>query len=146
MAFDPGTFQLFDESNFDAYDSGTDRYPAVLRAGIKQHGMELSDVLAVTQDLGLWAICTIGIFRASFVGVFKKRIEVDDLIRYSQVTAIRQEPSGPHTMRIVLTGNGSNVLARIDFRAGGMNNTPQMAAAHGSRIYRVLKEQAGAVV
>jgi hypothetical protein len=143
MSIDPETFSLFQESNFDTYDSGSDRYSAVLRAGVEQHGLELSDVLAVTQDFGLWAICTTGVFHGSLRGVFKKRIEIDPLIPYSRVSAIREEPSGPHTMRIVLTGGDGKELARMDFSAGGMENTPQLAAGYRAHVYRVLQQQAG---
>ena len=140
MSIDPETFQLFEESNFDAYDSGSDRYPAVLKTGLNQHNLELSDVLAVTQDLGLWAICTVGVFRADLRGVFKKRIEVDELIRYSQVSSIEEEPSGPHTKRIVLKGTDGKEIARINFSAGGMDNTPDMAGRYRSRVYQILRQ------
>jgi hypothetical protein len=142
MAYDLDTLALFDESNFDAYDSGSDRYSAVLKAGLEQHGLELSDVLAVTQDMGLWAICKAGIFRASLRGIFKKRVEVDTLIPYSQIGSIGAEPSGPHTQRIVLTDFGGKTMARIDFSAGGMNNTPELAATHRNRVYRTLEHAA----
>src|SRR5207247_1424640 len=101
---DPETFDLFEDSNFDAYDSGGDRYPAVLKAGLQQHGLALSDVLAVTQDFGLWAICKSGIFHADLRGLIKKRIEVDELIPYREVSSVLEEPSGPKTMRIVVKG------------------------------------------
>lgn len=143
MSVDPQTYRLFEESNFDAYDSGSDRYSAVLREGLRQHGLELSDVLAVTQDLGLWAICESGVFRADLRGLIRKRIEVDQLIPYSEVSSIREEPSGPKTQRIVLTGGNGQELARIDFGAGGMDNTPEIAAAHRNRIFRILQETAG---
>ena len=139
MAFDPQTFGLFEDSNFDAYDSGADRYGAVLRAGLDQHGLELSDVLAVTQDFGLWAICRSGFFNGDLRGVFKKRIEVGEFIPYTQVGSIGQEPSGPKTGRIVIVGHGGEELARIDFSAGGMDNTPEIAAAHRERVYRILE-------
>ena len=139
MAFDPQTFSLFQDSNFDAYDSGADRYGAVLRAGLDRHGLDLSDVLAVTQDFGLWAICRSGLFNADLRGIFNKRIEVGEFIPYDQVSSIRQEPSGPKTGRIVIEGHGGQELARIDFSAGGMENTPEIAAAHRERIYRILE-------
>jgi hypothetical protein len=138
IAFDPETHHLFEESNFDPYDG--DRYAPVLKAGLAQHGLDLSDVLAVTEGFGVWAICRPGIFEASLRGVVRKRIEIGKLIPFSQVTSIREEPSGPKTMRIVLMGGGSTELAQIDFGAGGMENTPEIAAAHRSRIYRILEQ------
>jgi hypothetical protein len=108
-------------------------------AGLRQHGLELSDVLAVTQDLGLWAICRSGIFRADLRGVFKKRIEVERFIPYAEVGSVREEPSGPKTGRLVLTGHDGKELARMDFGAGGMENTPELAVAHRERIFRILE-------
>ena len=143
MTHDHQTFSLFEESNFDAYDSGSDRYPAVLKEGLRQHRLELSEVIAVTQDLGLWAICTSGIFRCDLRGIFKKRIEVHELISYAQVRSVRQEPSGPKTMRIVVEGDSGKELARIDFSAGGMDNTPELAAGHRNRIFRILERAIG---
>ena len=139
MAIDPDTYSLFNQSNFDAYDSDADRYPAVLKAGIAQHGLDLSDVLAVTADMGMWAICTAGVFHGSLRGMFKKRVEVERLIAYSEVTQMQEVRSGPHSARIVLFGGGSKELARIDFSAAGMNNTPELAAAHRRRIYQILQ-------
>ncbi len=136
MAFDPGTHQLFEDSNIDGYDG--DRWSPALRAGLEQHGLELRDVLAVTAGYHVWAICAVGIFQASLQGVFKKRIEVGSLIPWSEVTALREEPSTHKTMRIVLMGD-SKELARMDFDAGGMENTPEIAAAHRGRIYRVIE-------
>jgi hypothetical protein len=93
VTFDPQTYGLFEDSNFDAYDSGADRYGAVLRAGLDRHGLELSDVLAVTQDFGLWAFCRSGFFNGDLRGIFKKRIDVGDFVPY---------------------GHGGAELARID--------------------------------
>lgn len=88
-------FSLFDDSNFDAYDK--QRYPEVLEAGVARHGFDLDDVLAVTQDFGLWAIC---------------RIE-----------EVRVEPSGPHTGKLVLLDPADEKLGQIDFGGGGPNRT-----------------------
>ena len=74
-------------------------------------------------------------------GIFNKRIEVDPLIPYSEVRSIDEESSGAKTMRIVLRGNGGE-LARIDFSAGGMDNTPEMAAGHRRRILRIVRQAA----
>jgi len=140
MVRDSETFQLFYESNVHPYDCGSDRYPAVLKAGLKQHGLELSDVLAVTSDLGgLWAICRVGVFRGLLRGVFKKRVEVDEFIPYSEVTSIRQEPSGPHRSRIVLMG-GSNERARIDPSPRTTDDTSETTAAYRNHIYRILTQ------
>lgn len=140
---DHETFELFMDSNFGAYDSYSDRYPAVLKAGLKQHSLELSDVVAVTQSFGLWAICTIGVFRGDLRGVFKKRIEVDELIRYSEVTSIEQERTGPHTSRIVLIG-GSRELASIDPSPRETGETSEMAGAYRNHICRILAAQLNA--
>jgi hypothetical protein len=130
-------FGLFEESNFDAYDRG--RYPAVLEAGVTQNGLTTADVLAVTQDFGLWAICTTGIFRADLRGVFKKRIEVDDLIPYRQIMEAQVEPSGPHTGKIVIRSDDSVKLAQIEFSAGGPDRTLESAQAHCRRIMETMK-------
>jgi hypothetical protein len=128
---------LFAESNIDGYDA--DRYTPPLEAGLAKHGLTPADVLAVTQGSGVWAICTVGIFEAWIAGIFKKQNTVGPLIRWTQVTAVREEPSSHRTMRIVLMG-GATEFARIDFGAGGMENTPEIAAAHRARIWRALDE------
>jgi hypothetical protein len=129
---------LFDESNFDAYDRG--RYPPVLEAGVAQNGLTTNDVLAVTQDLGLWAICRTGIFRADLRGVFKKRIEVDDLIPYRQIMEAQVEPSGPRTAKIVIRDDDSKQLAQIGFSAGGPDRTVESERAHCRRVMETLRQ------
>lgn len=130
-------FRLLDESNFDAYDRG--RYGPVIEAGVAHNGLAIEDVLAVTQDLGLWAICTEGIFRADLRGVFKKRIEVGDLIPYTQIMEVQVEPSGPHTRKLVIRDDDSKKLAEIDFSAAGPDRTIEGAAAQGERILRIME-------
>jgi len=140
---DHETFGLFMESNFDAYDSESGRYPAVLKAGLQRHGLKLSDVLAVTRDLqGLWAICRVGVFCADLRGMFRKRIEVDRLIPYSEVTSIRREPTGPRTSRIVLM-HGSEKLAQIDPSPPSGDASTEVTAAYRTSIYRLLCAQLG---
>jgi hypothetical protein len=130
-------FGLFQESNFDAYDR--ERYPAVLEAGIAQNGLTADDVLAVTQDFGLWAICTTGIFRADLRGVFKKRIEVDDLIPYGRMMEAQVESSSPHTGKIVIRDDDSKKLAQIDFSAGGPSRTLEGEQAQCRRIMEIMR-------
>ena len=138
MSSDPETSSLFRTSNFDAYDSGEDRSSAVLRAGLDQHGLVLADVAAVTQDMGLWAVCRPGLFYGTLRGLFKKRIEIGPLIPWAHVDSVREEPSGPHTMRIVVQGVDGKTVARIDFSAAGMHNTPEQAAAHRRTFLETL--------
>jgi hypothetical protein len=125
-------FGLFEESNFDAYDRG--RYPRVLETGVVQNGLTMDDVLAVTQDLGLWAICTTGIFHADLRGAFKKRIE-DELIPYRRMMEAQVESSGPHSGKIVVRDDDSKKLAEIEFSPAGPNRTVEGArtlqARHG---------------
>ncbi|MGA8744965.1 MAG: hypothetical protein WB507_03770 [Solirubrobacterales bacterium] len=139
MAHDFHMQQLFQESNFEAADR--DRYPAVLEAGVTQNGISTDDVLAVAHDLrsGLWAICTTGVFRADLRGMFKKRIEVDDLIPYLQVVSVGMEPSGPHTQKVVIYGSGGRKLAQINFSAAGPARTIEGAAAHCARIQQIAE-------
>jgi hypothetical protein len=124
---DSHVFRLLDESNFDAYDRG--RYGPVLEEGTSHNGLTTDDILAVTQDFGLWAICSPGIFRADLRGLFKKRIEVDDLIPYSQIMEVRAEPSGPRTRKLVILDDDSKRLAQIDFATGGPESV-ESAASH----------------
>lgn len=132
-------FSLFDDSNFDAYDRRPDRYPKVLEAGLAQHGLELEDVLAVTQDLGLWAICRQGVFYATFRGVFKKRIETGNLIPYSEILEARVESSSPHTGKIVLYDNSEKKINQIDFSAGGPNRSIEGERAQCERVLRLME-------
>lgn len=131
------TFALFKESNFEAYDR--DRYPPVLEEGLAHHGLDVDDVLAVAQDFGLWVICRQGIFHADLRGLFKKRIEVDDLIPYSKMAGIRVEPSGPHTRKLVIKGSDSRQLASINFSAAGPERTIDGAATHCQRIANIAE-------
>ena len=133
---DPETFELFSASNFDAYDR--ERYPAPLREGLAHHGLQLSDVLAVTQDFGCWVLCRTGIFRVGLRGMFKKRTEIDAFIAYAAIESYRVEPSGPHSRRLVFIGRDGKEVARIDFSAAGMETTPAMAAAQCDRIRAVI--------
>ncbi len=130
-------FKLFDESNFDAYDR--QRYPEVLEAGLTRNGLDMDDVLAVTQDCGLWAICKQGVFRADLRGVLKKRIEIDDLIPYADIEEARAKPSGPHTQKIVMLNAAGGKLAEIDFSAAGPDRTIEGARAQYERVLRIME-------
>jgi hypothetical protein len=136
-------FGLLSESNFDAYDR--ERYGPVIEAGVARNGLAIEDVLAVTQDLGLWAICTTGIFRADLRGMFKKRIDVDDVIPYARIASVRVEPSSPHTRKLVVRDGNSKKLAQIDFSAAGPARTIEGAAAHCERILQIVEQARGRV-
>ena len=137
MADDFHVQELFQQSNFEAVDRR--RYPEVLEAGVAQNGMSTDEVLAVAHDVGLWAICRFGIFRADLRGMFKKRIEVDNLIPYSQIVSVGMEPSGPHTQQVVIHGSGARKLAQINFSAAGPARTIEGAAAHCARIQQIAE-------
>jgi hypothetical protein len=130
-------FRLLDESNFDAYDRG--HYGPVLEAGIAKHGLDIEEVLAVTQDFGLWAICTSGVFRAALRGVFKKRIEVDDLIPYSRIEEVRVESSSPRSGKLVMLDVSNTKLGQIDFGAGGPDRTIEGEKAQCERIMQIME-------
>jgi hypothetical protein len=127
-------FGLFEESNFDAYDR--QRYPEVLQAGCSQHGLSAEDVLAVTQDFGLWAICKQGIFRADLRGMFKKRIEVGELIPYSRIMEVQPEQSGPRSIKLVARADDSTELAKIEF---GPCESMDLAASQCRRIVQIME-------
>lgn len=137
MADDFHVQELFRASNFEVADRH--RYPEVLEAGAAQNNMSTNDVLAVAHDVGLWAICRAGIFRAGLRGMFKKRIEVDDLTPYSLIVSIGIEPSGPHTRKVVIHGLGGKKLAQINFTAAGPARTVDGAAAHCARIQQIAE-------
>jgi hypothetical protein len=130
-------FRLFDESNFVAYDK--QRYSAVLEAGLAHNGLELDDVLAVTDDLGLWAICRPGVFRADLRGIFKKRIECGDLITHRQIEEAQVKPTGPHTSKIVLSAADGRKLGEINFRTGGPEATRDRERAQCRRVIGILE-------
>ncbi len=133
-------FSLFDDSNLDAYDK--QRYPEVLRAGVEHHGLELDDVLAVTHDFGLWAICKQGLFSANFRGVFNKRIEVGDLTPYSQILEARVEQIfRPEGAKIVLYDNSEKKFAQIEFTPSGgrFSTTSEDELAQCQRILRIVE-------
>jgi hypothetical protein len=113
-------FSLFDDSNVEAYDKQDDRYPAVLEAGLAQHGLDLDEVLAVTKGFGFWAICKQGIFHARLKGVFNKQPEVDDFIPYSEILEARVEQIfRPEGAKIVLYDNSEKKFAQIEFTPSG---------------------------
>jgi hypothetical protein len=131
---DTHIFELFEASNFDAYDK--DRYVAVLEEAAAGNGIATADVSAVAQDLGLWAVCTTGVFRADLRGVFKKRIEVGEVTPYSLISHAQIEPAGPHTAKVVLRGEGSKRIAQVEFSPAGPGRTvegPPLIAATSSR-------------
>jgi hypothetical protein len=128
---DDATYQKFRDSNFDAYDTEEDRYPAVLLAGLEANHLQTDDVVAVAHSLGLWAICAQGVFRADMRGVFNKRMTADPLIPYAEIHWIVEELTGPHTAGIVLMGvDAKKKLAKIDF---GTEHD------HRARIFGILK-------
>lgn len=126
--------RLFEESNFDAYDR--QRYPEVLQAGCLQHGLSSEDVLAVAQDFGLWAICNQGLFHADIRGMFKKRIEVDELISYSRIMEVQSEQSGLRSVKVVMRGDDSRELAKIEF---GPCESMDLAVAQCRRIVQIME-------
>jgi len=110
-------FSLFDDSNVEAYDKRDERYPAVLEAGLTQHGLDFDEVLAVTRGFGFWAICKQGIFHARLKGMFNKQPEVDDFISYSQILEARVEQVfRPKGAKIVLYDNSGSSLLRSSSR------------------------------
>lgn len=137
MADDFHVQELFQVSNFEAADRR--RYPEVLEVGVAQNDMSTDDVLAVAHDVGLWAICRTGLFRADLRGMFKKRIEVGGLIPYSQIVSVGIAPSGPHTQKVVIYGSSSKKLAQINFTAAGPARTIEGAAAHCVRIQQIVE-------
>jgi hypothetical protein len=135
--------ELFRASNFEARDRH--RYAVVLQEGTTQNGISVDHVLAVAHDLrsGLWVICPTGIFQADLHGMFKKRIEVSDLIPYSQILRVGMESSGPHTQKVVIHGSSGKKLAQINFSASGPARTIEGAAAHCARIQRIAEGARG---
>jgi len=107
--------------------------------GVAHNGLTVEDVLAVTQDFGLWAICISGVFRADLRGVFKKKIEVDDLIPYSRIEDVRVEPSGPRAGKLVMLDVDDRQLGQVDFRAGGPDGTVEEERAQCGRIVRMME-------
>jgi hypothetical protein len=143
MNIDQDTYRLFEESSVDAYDSNAERYPMVLRAGVAQHGLALSDVLAVTNDMGFWAICRTGVFHGSLRGLINKRAEVGPFTPYTRLETIRVERDGPHANAIVLGGGERKPLAKICFSPAGPGNSIEAADAHLRRVHGVLTAAAG---
>lgn len=137
MAGDFHVQELFRVSNFEAADRH--RYLEVLEAGVAQNDISTDDVLAVAHDIGLWAICRTGIFRVDLRGMFKKRIEVGDLISYSQIVSVGIAPSGPHTQKVVIYGSSGKKLAQINFTAAGPARTVEGVAAHCARIQQIVE-------
>jgi hypothetical protein len=135
-------FSLFDDSNVEAYDKRDERYPAVLEAGLTQHGLDSDDVLAVTKGFGFWAICKQGIFHARLKGVFNKQPEVDDFIPYSQILEARVEQIfRPEGAKIVLYDNSEKQFAQIEFTPSGgrFSTTSEDELAQCQRILQMLE-------
>jgi hypothetical protein len=130
-------YSLFDDSNFEVRTKR--QYPAVLEVGLAQHGLALDDVLAVSQDFGLWAICKQGVFHARLKGIFNKRPEIDPFIPYSEITEARVEPSGPRTGKIVLYDLDGKKIGQIDFSAGGPEKTLEGEQAHCRRVLGIME-------
>lgn len=142
LAMDMRMFSLFEDSNVEAYDKQDDRYPAVLEAGLTQHGLDFDEVLAVTRGFGFWAICKQGIFHARLKGVFNKQPEVDDFIPYSQILEARVEPIfRPEGAKIVLYDNSERKSARIEFAPSGgrFSTTPEDERAQCQRILQIME-------
>ncbi|HEV7492539.1 hypothetical protein [Baekduia sp.] len=129
-------YHLFEDSNFDAYDRG--RYPAVLRSGLEHHRLELSDVLAVTQDFASGRSAGPASSERT-CAVCSKRIEVDDLIPYSSVASVHEQRSGPHSRKLVLIGQGGGKVAQIDFSPAGPTRTIEQADACRTSVLGALR-------
>ncbi len=139
---DTRMFSLFDDSNVGAYDKRDDRYPAVLEAGLAQHGLDFDEVLAVTKGFGFWAICKKGIFHARLRGVFNKQPEVDDFIPYSQILEARVEQIfRPEGAKIVLYDNNEREFAQIEFAPSGgrFSSTSEDERAQCQRILQIME-------
>lgn len=135
-------FSLFDDSNVEAYDKQDDRYPAVLEAGLTQHGLDFDEVLAVTNSFGFWAICKRGIFHARLKGVFNKKPEVGDFIPYSEILEARVEQVfRPEGAKIVLFDNSEKKFAEIGFTPSGgrFSTTSEDELAQCQRILQIME-------
>ncbi len=135
-------FSLFDDSNVEAYDKRDDRYPAVLEAGLIQHGLDFDDVMAVTKGFGFWAICKKGVFHARLKGVFNKQPEVDDFIPYSEILEARVEQIfRPEGAKIVLYDNNEKKFAQIEFTPSGgrFSTTSEDELAQCQRILQIME-------
>jgi len=141
---DHETFELFDESNFDAYDR--DRYAPVLREGLAQHGLPLEDVLFVEQDGGMWVFCRTGLFRASIEGMFKKRTEIGAFIPAAQLGSVGVEPASPHALRLLVLDRADKPIAKIEFSAEYTRDVHQLeplkqaAQARCRHVYKTMLE------
>lgn len=139
---DTRLFSLFDDSNVEAYDKRDERYPAVLEAGLTQHGLGFDDVLAITKGFGFWAICKQGIFHSRLMGVFNKQPEVDDFIPYSQILEARVEQIfRPEGAKIVLYDNSEKQFAQIEFTPSGgrFSTTSEDELAQCQRILQIME-------
>lgn len=139
---DMRVFSLFDHSNIQAYDKREDGYPAVLEAGLAQHGLDFDDVLTVTKGFGFWTICKQGIFHARLKGVFNKQPEVDDFIPYSQILEARVEQIfRPEGSKIVLYDNSEKKFAQIEFTPSGgrFSTTSEDELAQCQRILQIIE-------
>ena len=135
-------FSLFDDSNVEAYDKRDERYPAVLQAGLTQHGLDVDEVLAIAKGFGFWAICKQGIFHARLKGMFNKQPEVDDFIPYSQVLEARVEQIfRPEGAKIVLYDNSEKKFAQIEFTPSGgrFSTTSEDELAQCQRILQIME-------
>lgn len=135
-------FSLFDDSNIESYDKQDDRYPAVLEAGLTQHGLDFDEVLAVTNGLGFWAICKRGIFHARLKGVFNKQSEVGDFIPYSEILEARVEQVfRPEGAKIVLYDNSEKKFAEIEFTPSGgrFSTRSEDEMAQCQRILQIME-------
>jgi hypothetical protein len=90
---DPHVQQLFDESNLDARDS--EKHASLLRTAVEAKHMSTSEVLVVSQVGGrLVMVCATGVVFVSQVGVFKKRIDVGELVPYDRIARLLSEDGG----------------------------------------------------
>lgn len=133
--------RLFAESNFDAYDSGEDRYPRILLAALAQLRIPPSDVLAVTHTLSLVAATTTCIFEARERGMLNKRLEIGEVVQMERVATAQGAPDGRFGSRVDVLDHSAKVLMQIKYGTGGPVR-PEHAAAEARRFASVVARAA----
>ncbi|MGN6557884.1 MAG: hypothetical protein ACTHLH_07705 [Solirubrobacterales bacterium] len=133
----------FAESNILSFDY--DKYLTVVEAVLGDYEMEPSDVLGVSEALGLVVVCRTGVVRGDQRGIFNKRVEVGDLIRFDSVAELVREQRQPRGREswIKLIGEGGRSLAEFVWHAGGPVEIAD-AARERDRVYEIMLSAARA--
>lgn len=136
MADDLQGIRLFDDAGIDAYSRR--KLEKMLYEALAAKGLELSDVIALSEPFEFVLITRHGIVEVHERGGFRKRTEVGDLLSWDHIKAVTQTQPGMTVFGIELRGEGDILLRSYKWSAGGSRED----SAERNRVYAIMAREA----